>query len=114
MSIFVDFTFIVIAIALICGALLIAKSVLYPQQSFSGDLKIRTEYMPLEYKHELRAGDIVFDTLTKRKIGVIKNVEVDEGDEDVRFFITLDATFKPRSKSLRTQNLWFYFAEADI
>lgn len=114
LSIFIDFAFIVIAISLVCGALFVAKSVLYPQKSFSGDLKIRTEYMPLEYKHELREGDIVFDTLTKRKVGVIKNVEVDEGDEDVRFFITLDAAFKPRSKSLRTQNLWFYFAEADI
>ena len=114
LSIFVDFAFIVIAISLICGALFVAKTVLYPQKSFSGDLRIRTEYMALEYKGELRVGDSVFDTLTKRKVGIIKDLEVDQNSEGMRFFITLDANFKPRSKAMRTQNLWFYFAEADI
>ena len=114
LSIFADFLFMIIAIAILISAIFISRSILYPQRSFAGELNIRTEYMPKEYKGELKVGSVLYDTLTKRRVGEIKALEEDENDGKIRFFITLDASFKPRSKSLRSDTLWFYFAECDI
>ena len=111
---FIDFLFIVALICVITVSALAAKLVLYPSESVGGELHIRTEYMPEEYRELLHLYDTVFDTLTKRRVGEITRLTVDERDGEIRFHITLSAKFTPNSRALRTKELWFYFAEEEI
>ena len=114
LSKFVDFGFIVILSLVIIGSFLISKALLYPDKNTGGEIRIRTELMPAEYSSELCVGDAVFDTLTKRRIGEITELEIIERENKIYFFLTLDADFIPRSKALRTPRLWFYFAREDL
>lgn len=110
-SILIDFILILVLIFVISTCFLIASKILFPEQSEPCELKIRSEVMPREYQWELSEGDVVYDTLTKRRVGNIKSVQSLNRDGGIYFYITIDAAFKPRSKSLRTNKLWFYFAE---
>ena len=114
LSIFTDFVFIV---ALLCIVLMFffgLKLLLYPEQSYEGELKFRTELMPKQYSESLNTGDTVFDTLTKRRVGTLREVKAIESGGEIYFMCTLDAEFIPHSKALRTRELWFYFAREDV
>ena len=114
LSIFIDFVFIIILISVIATAFFSVKFLLYPEQSCEGELKIRTEVMPKEYEHFISVGDSLFDTLTKRRVGEVTSLYTVEKDEEIYFILTVDAKFTPRSKALRTGELWFYFAVEDL
>ena len=114
LSIFIDFVFIIILISVIATAFFSVKFLLYPEQSCEGELKIRTEVMPKEYEHLISVGDSLFDTLTKRRVGEVTSLYTVEKDEEFYFILTVDAKFTPRSKALRTGELWFYFAVEDL
>ena len=114
LSIFIDFVFIIILISVIATAFFSVKFLLYPEQSCEGELKIRTEVMPKEYEHLISVGDSLFDTLTKRRVGEVTSLYTVEKDEEIYFILTVDAKFTPRSKALRTGELWFYFAVEDL
>ena len=114
LSIFVDFIIIVFFASVLSAAFFIAKRILYPEESKSGELTVRTEVMPKKYENEIAVGDVVFDTLTKRRVGTVTKAKKSEKDGGVYFILTLDSSFRPRSRALRTKNVWFYFAEADI
>lgn len=114
LSIFADFLLLSLLIAVVIGSIFVSKLVLYPEPSYEGELTVRTEKMPEEYEASLKVGDFVFDTLTKRRVGKITSVTPFHQGEEVYFLLTLDASFKPRSKSLRTRELWFYFTTEDL
>ena len=114
LSILVDFLFVLVGISIIALSVFVLKLMLYPQSSFEGEMRIRTEYMPMEYRDELTVGSVLFDTLTKRRVGDITEVKIEESNGKIRFFITVNSSFKPRSKALRSDRLWFYFAECDV
>lgn len=111
----IDFVFAITLISLLIGTLLFVKTLLYPETSDGGELTLRTELMPSEHREDLRVGDTVFDTLTKRRVGEITDLQVIEAqDNKIYFLLTLDAEFSPRGKSLRTVELWFYFAVENL
>lgn len=114
LSIFLDFAIIVIFISIIIGIVFIGKMMLFPTPDEEGRISIRTEVMPEEYKSYLCVGDTVFDTLTKRRVGQIQNIEVRESEGGVYFVLAIDSAFTPRGKSLRTRNLWFYYVMDEI
>lgn len=90
------------------------KKILYPEESYTGEIKIRTELMPSELETEIYEGQALYDTLTKRKIGTVSNFEVKRDGDKIYFLITAELTAMPRGKSLRTRDLWFYFANAGV
>ena len=111
----VDFAFVITLISLVVGTLFFVKMLLYPEQNEGGGLTLRSETMPGGYREDLHVGDTVFDTLTKRRVGEISELQVIEHpDGKIHFLITLDAEFSPRGKSLRTAELWFYFAVENL
>lgn len=112
-AIFIDFAFIILLFGIVIGLVLVSKSILYPEKDVPKALSLRTEFMPSQYRTSLSLGDEVFDTLTKRKLGRISDVEIMESGDDICFYITVDAEFTPRSRALRTKNLWFYFIAED-
>ena len=112
-AIFVDFLFILIFVCVVSGTVYVLKYVLYPEEDAPKSLLIRTEYMPNGYRYALSVGDEVYDTLTKRKVGQITDAEITEMNGEICFYITIDARFTPRSRALRTRDLWFYFASED-
>jgi len=113
LSKFIDFIFIVLFITVTILTVSVTKAILYPEEKTIGELKIRSELMPREYKDSLAPGDVLFDTVTKRRVGEISRVEIREADGKICFYLTLNARFKPRSKALRSNELWFYFAVED-
>ena len=113
LSIFVDFVIMVVIALVVFGSIFVVKNVLYPEKSAVSDIKIQTERMPKKFKDSLAIGDTVFDTLTKRRVGQIKDIYLFESESDVYFVLTLDAAFYPLSKALRTEKLWFYFKSSD-
>ena len=114
LSIFVDFVILVFLFSVICGSIFIAKLILYPEQKAGGEMNIMTERMPSGFLNSISVGDAVFDTLTKRRVGEVTAIEAVESENEVYFLITLNAAFRPRSKALRTNKLWFYFKEVDV
>ena len=114
LSIFVDFLFIVVIVSIVFGIFFTVKAVLYPKENGSGKITVRTELMPTEFENSLSVGDSVFDTLTKRRVGEIAALEKLQREDKIFFLLTINASFIPRSKALRTENLWFYYAMEDI
>ena len=113
LSIFVDFLFIVSFLSIVIGAFFISKAILYPSGNGAVELKIQTEEVSREYIGDIRLGDSVYDTLTKREVGKVTEIEIKDRGDSIYFILTLDASFTPRSKALRTENLWFYFKSAE-
>ena len=110
-AIFIDFVFIALIFSFVIGAVFLTNAFLYPEKNTPTSLLIRTEYMPSEYRGALSVGDEVFDTLTKRKVGLIREARISQRKDEICFYITIDANFTPCSRALRTKELWFYFAK---
>lgn len=113
-AIFIDFFFITLFLSIVVGAFFVGKKMLFPEDISPSTLFVRTEFMPVEFASELFLGDDVFDTLTKRKVGKITGLSTEDDGDLIRFYITIDSKFTPRGKSLRTRNLWFYFAAENV
>ena len=114
LSIFLDFIFMLIIILITLTIIFFMEKILYPEESYTGEIKIRTELMPSELEAEIYEGQALYDTLTKRKIGTVSNFEVKRDGDKIYFLITAELTAMPRGKSLRTRDLWFYFANAGV
>ena len=108
-AIFVDFIILVVLLSIVFCGFFITRLLLYPNESGEKALTVRTEYMPKEYRSDLSVGDTLYDTLTKRTVGEITKITTHEKDGKICFYLTFDAKFTPRSKSLRTRDLWFWF-----
>ena len=110
LSKFVDFVIFLLIISIVIGSVLFFKMVLYPEPTERGTLTVRTELMPKEFSESISVGDACYDTLTKRRVGKISEFEIKEQGDKIFFLLTLEADFIPRSRALRTKELWFYFA----
>ena len=113
-AIFIDFLVSIVLLSVVLAAVFITKLILYPNEIGESSLTVRTEYMPEEYRDDLSVGDTLYDTLTKRRVGEITEIAVNERDGKIYFFVTIDAKSTPRSKSLRTKDLWFWFTAEDV
>ena len=59
LSNFIDFIFIVLFITVTILTVSVTKAILYPEEKTIGELKIRSELMPREYKDSLAVGDVL-------------------------------------------------------
>ena len=84
---------------------------LYTERFTEQELTIVTEALDIAYKDYLSTGDQIFDTLTKRCIGEISELDIIDTGTGIRFKISLTAKFMPRGEALRTANLWFRYTK---
>ena len=113
LSIFADFLFSILIFTLLIAFVFVAKLILYPTDTGAMTLTLRTESMPRRFESVISEGDTVFDTLTKRAVGKIKHIERLYESDRVSFIIEIDARFKPKSESLRTPKLWFFYTDTE-
>ena len=112
LSIFVDFLFLLTLFSIMVLSVFIIKNMLYPEGKGGSTLVIRTERMPIEFRNTIQKNEVIYDTLTKRKVGEIREIQSEYDADTVSYIITIDAKFTPRSESLRTKSLWFkYYTE---
>lgn len=108
-DIFTDAFIILLIFTVLSGCCFGFYRLLYPEPPVSGMLKITL--LPLEYSfaERLSAGDTVYDTLTKRKVGIIKDISAEKVGERVTLTLLIIAERSPRGKALRTRSLWFEY-----
>lgn len=102
-----------IAILTICLFVFIGKRMLFREEGGTRKLIIISEAIPMELEQRLAVGDVLYDTLTKRKVGTVTSLKTVYRDDCVRFVIKTDAAFTPSSDALRTRELWFYVRIAE-
>ena len=88
-----------------------ANKLLYAEGNYDQELSIMTETVDASYKDYLKPGDQLFDTITKRCIGQISELDIIDTGTGIRFKISLTAKFMPRGEALRSANLWFRYTE---
>ncbi len=107
-----DFLFLSALFSIIVLSIFIFKNMLYPEGKSDKTIVVKTEKMPAEFEDTLKKNEAVYDTLTKRKVGEIREIKSEHDGGKISFIITIDAKFTPRSESLRTGTLWFkYYTE---
>ena len=102
-----DFAALTLLFAAISFSVFFARLLLFGEAQKTGDIAIITETVPLYFDEKIKVGDTVYDTLTKRRVGVIKSVSREYSQDGVSFTITADASRRPSSDTLRTRELWF-------
>ena len=60
-----------------------------------------------EFEGAINCGDDLYDTLTKRKIGIVTYSKINEEDSGIRYEICLKDAKPPRGMYLRNKNIWF-------
>ncbi len=109
LSVFVDFLFLTFLFFMIAASAIALRFLFYPKGETSEIIICTTEKLPLSFENTLSVNDTVYDPISKRKIGEIKNLKPIYDGERVKFIIEIDAKFKPKSDSLRTRSLWFRY-----
>ena len=72
-------------------------------------LTVITEEMDAGYKSLLNVGDTIYDTLTKRALGRVDELEILSTGNSIRFRIGFAARHTPKGNALRTSRLWFRY-----
>ena len=90
------------------------KLLLYPERNTKSKFKIETEPLQLSHAKMIQAGDVIYDPITKRALGEIYEVERIDDGERVKLVISFLSEDKPKGKSLRTKDVWFYYKEAGV
>ena len=102
---FLIFTFIFFTIGTV---IYFGRSILFAGAGEPSEIRVTSKDIENVFLGEVTPGDELFDTLTKRRLGVIKEIRTIDTAEDKHVIeFSIDASFYPRSKSLRTKNLWF-------
>lgn len=110
LSIFIDFLFLTIIFSVIILSVFAIKLLFNPTSDATGALVFETEPIPLKFEDALHENDVLYDTLTKRKVGEITEIKRVYIGDRVKFIIKTDASFTPKSESLRTSSLWFKYS----
>lgn len=85
------------------------RALLYRDElTHKAEMHIVTEPLSDESRALLHVGDTVYDTLTKRRVGAISRLIVQDNGSVA---ITIAAERTPRGSSLRTALVWFEYTE---
>jgi len=90
------------------------KAVMYKDEQFSGELTVTTMPLSSEFSHLIEEGDLLYDAITKRKVGTVKKIElIDSKEDSICFKLTLDALRIPRGKALRSPEIYLEISEVN-
>ena len=104
-----DFLLTVLIAATVIFSVFFIKALLYPNDTSAHSTVIVTEPMPLCHAGAIREGDSLFDPISKRKVGTVSQILEFNNGRQVYYRLTFLCSVTPKSTSLRTANLWFYF-----
>ena len=110
--IFTDAYIILLLLSLLLGGIKILSLILYPEEKTAGKMYIRAYNIDTRFRGSLSAGDLLYDSLTKRLVGKITDIYTEHHSEGVDFFIEIDAERVPRG-ALRCSELWFEWERID-
>lgn len=96
--------------AIVTISIFLIKFVLFEEKTDTKIYTVSTEILNKKFHSELNQNDILYDPITKRRIGTIDSLKGFECDEGTKFIITFTSPITPKSKYLRTKNLWFEFS----
>ena len=106
-GILIDFLVVSAIVFLLIFSIGLARKILYPFDSKTSDIYITTALIPKEFEGAINCGDDLYDTLTKRKIGIVTYSKINEEDSGIRYEIYLKDAKPPRGMYLRNKNIWF-------
>ena len=109
----VDFIIYILLLTLIIGGILFLSRLLYGNTSEQRVIRMETELIPDIHSGKLSEGDPVFDTVSKRMLGTVKDLFEERCGDNIRYRFTVEAVSEPRGRALRTARLWFYFKEIE-
>jgi hypothetical protein len=109
-----DFVIILIILALTLSSFFAVKSILYSGRGSALRITVITESLPNDLEGSIKAGDTVYDNLTKKRLGEIDSIYLIRSEETVRYEISFISSFEPRGDSLRTKSVWFRFSEVEV
>ena len=107
-----DFLILLLSFSIVIGGANLFISILFPNEVEKAEITVTTEVLDKRYAEMISTGEGVYDTLTKRKLGSIKTIDQKNDGEGVYLVITLDVSFIPRSRALRTKDVWFEYSAA--
>ena len=113
--ILIDFVILTIVFGFIACAVCFIRLVIFKDQLSAVTITVITESIDSEYKQLINKGDTLYDSITKRKLGVIEWISEDYiGDGRIRFIIKFKSKYVPKSKSLRSKDIWFYYEPIEV
>lgn len=110
LDIFKDAYILLILFIVILLGFMAFRALLYPDTGGTRTLTLRVYDIPRDFRDSLSVGDVVFDSITKRRLGEISELEVLDDGGRVEFIIRVEASALPRG-ALRTKKLWFRWEE---
>lgn len=91
------------------------KSIMYGKEEYLGELSISTLPLSAEYSELVSKEDVMFDAITKRRVGSVKEVEVVRlTDSTVYLKLTLDAQRLPVKNALRSEKIYLEIDEVSL
>ena len=113
-DLFTDFFILITVFLIISAAFALGHRFLFGNEKFFGTLIIESEEMADLYSSYLNEGDILYDTQTKRRIGVINSLEVEKTKAGkIKFILEVEAQRAPKGSALRSDKLWFTYRTQD-
>ena len=109
-GVIIDFLILTLVFFAVCYAGFAASKLLYQDNKRTGEMTLITEAIPSLYEESITENDVVYDPITKRKVGKIDECQsIAEENNKIRFIIKISAENTPRTDSLRTKKLWFRY-----
>ncbi len=110
-----DFFIFLVLFSLAAFAFGFMKNIMYGKEEYLGELSVSTLPMSSEYSELVSEGDVMFDAITKRKVGSVKEIEmVRLTDKTVCFKLTLDAQRLPSKNALRSEKIYLEIDEVRL
>ena len=108
----IDFLVFLALFSALALAFSFVRKIMYGEEDYVGKVKITTQPISNEIAMPLTSGDILYDTVTKRRVGEILTVEMLYNDEEsYRLSLTADIARLPRSNALRSPDVYLEIRE---
>ena len=109
-----DFFLLLMIFALLLSVIFCVRFLLNYSGTSRNIITFRTELMDKRHENKLHTGDTLYDSVTKAKIGVINELYCLSSGELIYYVVSVDAVQIPRSRTLRTNRLWFEYEEISL
>ena len=109
-GIVIDFLLLTLMFLFLSSLVFFSAKILFPDSLQPTELRVVTVPLDSLYQGRLASGDILFDPITKAKIGSIKSVAEQACEGGFYATLTISAERMPRGNAMRTKDIWFEFS----